>query len=86
MTWQRYFGAPMGEHTCPACQQKSRFHRSPTSWARQLIMVCVGGIPFALISSYLFHQWLIGWLICGLLIGIPLDKYYDGKYRRLDKF
>jgi hypothetical protein len=51
-------------------------------------MVSVGGIPF----GFLFHfwlggrWWLAGWVFGGMLIGIPIDKFIDGRCRKLEKY
>ncbi len=50
-------------------------------------MVCVGGVPLGLV----FHFWLggywnlVGLGLGGLLIGIPLDKFYEGRFQKLEK-
>ena len=63
-----------------------------TSWLRVSVFVGFGGVPFGLLFYHFFAGgfcggfWLAGWVFGGLLIGIPLDKFYDGKYRKLEKY
>src|SRR5450631_3913040 len=88
MTWRRYFKSPMGRHICPSCQQKSYFPLTMTSWLRVSVFVGIGAVPFCLLIHHFFAGdfWLPGGIIGGLLIAIPLDKFYDGKYRKLKKY
>jgi len=51
-------------------------------------MVCVGGAPFGFLFHFCFGGewwWLVGGVLGALLIGIPLDKFYDGRFRTLEK-
>ena len=59
-----------------------------TSWLRVSAFVGIGGVPFGLLFYHFFAGgfWLAGWVFGGLLIGIPLDKFYDGRYRKLKKY
>ena len=78
----------MGRHVCPGCQQPSRFLRTAASWMRQCVMVCIGGVPVGLLFHFRFGGdwwWLAGGVLGALLIGIPLDKLYDGRFRKLEK-
>jgi hypothetical protein len=58
-----------------------------TSWLRVFVFVAIGGVPFGLLFYHFFvdYWWLAGGAIGGLLIGFPLDKYYDGRFRQLEK-
>src|SRR5262249_32449164 len=87
MTWKRYFYAPMGRHVCPECQRKSRFAVTPGAALRTAMMVGIGAIPLALICMIFVgpRAALVGAGVGGLLTGIPLDKFYEGKYRKLEK-
>ena len=87
LTWARYLGAPAGRHVCPDCRRVSRFRWTAASWLRQLAMVCAGAVPV----GYIFYFWLgafgdlLGVALGGLLVGLPLDKFYDGNFRKLEK-
>jgi len=58
-----------------------------TSWLRVAVFVGIGGIPLGLLSHHYFAGgwWLPGGAFGGLLSGIPLDKFYDGRFRKLEK-
>ena len=77
----------MGRHVCPSCQQRSLFRWTAASWARQFAMVGVGAIPVGLLFHLCFGGgwWIVGVALGGLIVGIPLDKFYDGKRRKLEK-
>ena len=51
-------------------------------------MVCVGGIPLGLLFHFSLggHWSVVGLAVGGLAIGIPLDKLYDGRFRKLEKY
>src|SRR6266850_8194051 len=88
MTWQRYWQSPMRRHVCPSCHQQSQFRWTAASWARQIVIVSIGGVPFALFFHFRFGGdwwWMVGGVLGALLIGIPLDKLYDGRFRKLEK-
>jgi hypothetical protein len=88
MTWRRYFLSPLGKHSCPACGKQSRFRRTVGVLLRQSLMVSIGGAPCGLFFCLRFdwdHSWLVGWFLGSLLVGLPLDKFYDGRFRRLEK-
>ena len=59
-----------------------------TSWLRVSVFVGLGGVPFGLLFHHYFvgDWWLAGGAFGGLLIGIPLDKFYDGRFRKLEKY
>jgi hypothetical protein len=59
-----------------------------TSLLRASIFVGIGGIPFGLLFHHFFagNLWLAGWVFGGLLVGIPLDKFYDGRFRKLERY
>lgn len=51
-------------------------------------MIGVGGVPCGLFFHSRFGgDWgLVGGVLGALLTGIPLDKVYDGRYRKLEKW
>ena len=51
-------------------------------------MVCIGAIPLGLLFHFNFGGYwgVAGVAVGGLLIGIPLDKLYDGRFRKLEKY
>lgn len=57
------------------------------SWVRQFAMTGVGGVPVGLYcySRFSGDWWLLGGVLGALLVGIPLDKIYDGRFRKLEK-
>lgn len=77
----------MGRHMCPGCHQKSQLPRTVSYYLWVLFGVCVSGAPVA----WFFykwrgsHWWIAGWLLGGLLVGIPFDKFLDAKLRPLEK-
>jgi hypothetical protein len=50
-------------------------------------MVSIGGIPLGLLFHFRLggDWWIIGFALGGLLRGIPLDKLYDARFRKLEK-
>jgi hypothetical protein len=51
-------------------------------------MVCIGGVPVGLFFQFRFGgdwSWIAGGVLGALLVGIPLDKLYDGKFGKLEK-
>ncbi len=58
-----------------------------TTLLRTSIFVAIGAIPFCLLFHYFFasYFWFPEGVVAGLVISIPLDKFYDGKYRKLKK-
>jgi hypothetical protein len=51
-------------------------------------MVGVGGVPMSLLFHFCLDGvwWILGLALGGLLAGIPLDKLYDGRFRKLEKY
>ena len=87
LTWKRYWQSPTGRHECPSCHQRSRLRPTPGSWIRIFLGVSVGGIPAGWLMHLWFGRvgWIGGWLLGAFLTGVPLDRYFDDKVRRLEK-
>jgi hypothetical protein len=87
LTWQRYWAAPLGGHRCPQCQRTSHFKdHSVWVWPIRIAGILVGGILFLTVSAYIFNNVAIGTLFFvmgGLFVGLPVDKWLDGHLRRL---
>jgi hypothetical protein len=57
------------------------------SWVRQGIMTGIGGVSAGLFCYFCFRGdwWIVGGVLGAFLTGIPLDKIYDGRFRKLEK-
>jgi len=87
LTWGRYWRSPAGGHICPHCQKPSRFRISAYSLLLRVPVFCLGAIPVGLICHiWLSITWsLVGFMAGGILVALPIDKFIDGRYRRLEK-
>lgn len=58
-----------------------------TTLLRTAVFVAIGAIPFWLLFHYFIASdfWFPEGVAVGLLISIPLDKFYDGRFRKLKK-
>jgi hypothetical protein len=50
-------------------------------------MISIGGVPAGLFCYLRFGSdwWIVGGVLGALVTGIPLDKIYDGRVRKLEK-
>jgi hypothetical protein len=60
-----------------------------TIWyeVRIFLSVCLGAVPFGLLF-YWWHDgdwWILGVVLGGLLVGVPIDRFLDDKRRPLKK-
>jgi hypothetical protein len=86
LTWKRYFTEPGLKHSCPHCGRISRLDgaTSPKLWACRACGELLGGVPLAIIGLQFAPLFgLLGLVIGGLVTGLPIDKYLDGKFRQL---
>ncbi len=85
LTWKRYLTSPFGSHRCPQCSRKSRLR---WTW-RYILVTCACGLlgigSLAVIGMFLFtyESGLVAGLVLLILVGIPVDKYYDTHCRVL---
>ena len=88
LTWQRYFTARTGRHTCPDCGRISKIPLSASYLGLVILAICVLGVPFAFAFQYwLGGYWMIaGWVVGGSVSGLLIDKsILDAKYNKLVK-
>ena len=86
LTWKRYFTEPALKHTCPHCGKISRVdgETSLKLWTARSCGVLLGSIPVAIVGfQYGLVPGIVGVAVGGAITGLPIDKYLDGKYRRL---
>ena len=93
LTWRRYLGSPMGKHQCPACGAHSRL-KLTASYAGWVVAgwVVFFGIAFGLTVSLLKNgrtpraiAIVAATYGAGCLAVAMLDKFYDERYRKLEK-
>jgi hypothetical protein len=87
ITWRRYWAAPLGNYRCLECWHLSyATANSWWTWAILFVAITLGGMVGLLFATCVFHN---GWmdafffLIGGLAVGLPLDKWMDGHLRHL---
>lgn len=87
ITWRRYWSAPWGNYRCLECRHLSyATANSWWTWAILFVALTLGGMVGLLFSTYVFHNGWMGalfFLIGGLAVGLPLDKWMDGHLRHL---
>lgn len=88
ITWRRYWSAPLGNYRCPECKKISHA-KGNSFWVYPIIFgaMLLGGMAAAALSSYFSNNGLIAALSFAagvLFIGFPLDKWFDGHFRRLE--
>ena len=86
LTWKRYWRAPFGGHGCDNCEAKFRI-KQPLNYYIILVFIWLlaGGIPaFVAVKLGLspFFAILV-YLLCGLVIIIPIDKKLDERCTNL---
>ena len=93
LTWGRYARSPLGRHTCPSCHKLSKFK---LTLAYCLLVVVSWVALFALIfgltalllprgAQVLGLYYFLGLYLIGLVFLIPLNRFYDEKFRKLEK-
>lgn len=85
LTWKRYAAAPLPRHRCPECRVVSKLNSGPYwIWLARTGGILLGGVPLGIVASPGgFGAGLGGFVVGALLIGIPIDKYLDARYRNL---
>jgi hypothetical protein len=83
LTWSRYFRSALGRHACPSCFKPFRIQSGLVLALLTLGVVWGVGIPCII----LFHCWFGGyWALLGIipaaLVGVPLDRMLDNRYRK----
>lgn len=93
LTWNRYWKAPFGTHSCPQCSSKFKLRHSPRYHLLIVLLVIIFCLAPAIISRNLGFSTNISliFLITGMLIIIPIDKKLDENwlgdvfFKRIDK-
>ncbi|HUK83822.1 MAG TPA: hypothetical protein VLZ12_14460 [Verrucomicrobiae bacterium] len=86
LTWPLYLTQPGLKHKCPHCWKVSKLSGSvsPRLWAARTGAVLLGGVPLGIIGhQFGFLRGLICFVVGGLLTGLPVDKYFDERFRQL---
>ena|ERR1700722_20483910 len=88
LTWGRYVSSPLGKHVCPSCGRMSKF-RMTVFYLAFIVVTWVALTSLAIgLGLFVFPKWrqAIGFIyIVGCIALIPLDKFLDEKFRRLEK-
>lgn len=81
VTWGRYFKAPSGRFTCPACEAGLKGRHKWFYWPLLLVGCCVMGAPMAMLGHLYFKipGAVSGWLIGAVVVGLPFDKYLENR-------
>jgi hypothetical protein len=94
LTWSRYARSLFGRHTCPYCGKRSTFRGTFPYIA---LLFLAWGMFFAVaiaIRSAAFpgHArerpsllWFAAVIALGNLVILPLDRFYDARFRKLRK-
>jgi len=94
LIWSRYARSFLGRHTCPHCGKQSTFRATLPYIA---LLLVAWGIVFAAaiaIRSAAFPAhaharptplWFAAVFALGSLVLLPLDKFYDARFRKLRK-
>jgi hypothetical protein len=76
----------MGRLTCPSCRQRSRLKRTPRYILYSLVPVFLMAMTFTVLFMVITRgHWSAAIYAAGasLIIGLPLDKRCDERYRQL---
>src|SRR5262249_37068162 len=94
LTWARYLRSPLGTHVCPDCGTISRLNW-PFSYFAFVIVSWIFFVNFAfLVISTLVAPdrrqamgafYFVTVYIIGCIVMIPLDRWYDERFRKLEK-
>lgn len=93
LTWSRYLRAPFGKHVCPGCGKCSRLRLTACYLAAFLgatlryygIALAVTVIAFPGRLRQVDKTYVAAALVIGCVVLIALDKYFDGRHRKLEK-
>jgi membrane protein YdbS with pleckstrin-like domain len=94
LTWRRYASSPTGKHICPSCNRVSKF-----KWTVAYItLVTVAWIAFVaivfVVTVFVLPQtwhrmvgpeYFVILYLAGCVVLIPLDRYFDERFRKLEK-
>ena len=94
LTWARYFRSPLGKHDCPECGAVSRLNWPPSYFAFA-ILVWVAYVTASLFLTQSFTPterrhplgapYFLAIYLIGCVIIVPLDRWYDERFRKLEK-
>jgi hypothetical protein len=94
LTWGRYFRSPLGTHACPACGTTSRLNW-PLRYFAFVVLAWLVFVSFAfLLAGRLFSPekreamgvyYFILIYVIGCALIMPLDRWYDERFRKLEK-
>ena len=74
----------MGKHVCPNCAKSSRLEFRLSQFLLTAIVMAIIVVPFAFLLERKFGgYWDVLGLVPGIIVGLPLDKWLDEKYRML---
>lgn len=84
LTWKRYWASPMGNHGCTQCGESFRLKHSVKYYAAIVFMAIALGSFFPLFAKYwgaAYYLSVAAYLLCCLVILIPIDRWIDSKWR-----
>jgi hypothetical protein len=92
LTWSRYARSPFGKHTCPHCGKRSTFRVTAAYlFVLAVAWLIVYGVAIGFRAD-VFHAydrpsllWFAAVFLAGCLAVVPLDRFYDERFRKLRK-
>lgn len=82
LTWRRYFTAPAGKFSCPACGITLKGKHRWWYWPLMVLGCFALGVPVACIVAKLFGFWagVGGWMAGAFISGLPVDRFLEDRF------
>lgn len=82
LTWSLYARAPLGRLRCPLCATGLVGRHRWFYWPLTVLGCTSLALPLGIVGARVIdhHGALVGWIIGGLTLGIPVDRYLEGRF------